>query len=84
MAKENDPAGKSSGEPMTRRADSRDTDDSLKAGVRGPTLLEDFHLREKITRFDHERIPARVAHRWCLRGRDSIRARPSPRRSDLP
>src|SRR5688572_11935593 len=31
------------------------TDDSLKAGPRGPTLLEDFHLREKITRFDHER-----------------------------
>ncbi|HEY0195904.1 MAG TPA: catalase, partial [Kofleriaceae bacterium] len=38
------------------------TDDSLKAGVRGPTLLEDFHLREKITRFDHERIPERVVH----------------------
>ena len=38
------------------------TDDSLKAGQRGPTLLEDFHLREKITRFDHERIPERVVH----------------------
>ncbi len=38
------------------------TDDSLKAGVRGPSLLEDFHLREKITRFDHERIPERVVH----------------------
>jgi len=38
------------------------TDDSLKAGVRGPTLLEDFHLREKIMRFDHERIPERVVH----------------------
>jgi catalase len=38
------------------------TDDSLKAGERGPTLLEDFHLREKITRFDHERIPERVVH----------------------
>jgi len=38
------------------------TDDSLKAGPRGPTLLEDFHLREKITRFDHERIPERVVH----------------------
>ena len=38
------------------------TDDSLKTGVRGPTLLEDFHLREKITRFDHERIPERVVH----------------------
>src|SRR6185436_10360497 len=38
------------------------TDDSLKAGLRGPTLLEDFHFREKITRFDHERIPERVVH----------------------
>jgi catalase len=38
------------------------TDDSLKGGVRGPTLLQDFHLREKITRFDHERIPERVVH----------------------
>ena len=38
------------------------TDDSLKAGARGPTLLEDFHLREKIMRFDHERIPERVVH----------------------
>ena len=39
-----------------------DTDDSLKAGQRGPTLLEDFHFREKITHFDHERIPERVVH----------------------
>ncbi|HVV81473.1 MAG TPA: catalase [Kofleriaceae bacterium] len=38
------------------------TDDSLRGGQRGPTLLEDFHLREKITRFDHERIPERVVH----------------------
>ena len=38
------------------------TDDSLKAGERGPTLIEDFHLREKIMRFDHERIPERVVH----------------------
>lgn len=37
-------------------------EDSLKAGIRGPTLLEDFHLREKITHFDHERIPERVVH----------------------
>jgi catalase len=36
--------------------------DSLKAGLRGPTLLEDFILREKITHFDHERIPERVVH----------------------
>ncbi|MGE2729024.1 catalase [Mycolicibacterium vaccae] len=39
-----------------------DTDHSLKAGKRGPTLMEDFHLREKITHFDHERIPERVVH----------------------
>jgi catalase len=39
-----------------------DTDHSLKAGDRGPTLMEDFHLREKITHFDHERIPERVVH----------------------
>ncbi len=38
------------------------TDDSLKAGMRGPTLMEDFHFREKITHFDHERIPERVVH----------------------
>ena len=39
-----------------------DTDNSLKAGGRGPSLLEDHHLREKITHFDHERIPERVVH----------------------
>ncbi|MFI6985937.1 catalase [Embleya sp. NPDC050154] len=39
-----------------------DDDNSLRAGVRGPTLLEDFHFREKITHFDHERIPERVVH----------------------
>ena len=39
-----------------------DDQNSLKAGARGPTLLEDFHLREKITHFDHERIPERVVH----------------------
>ncbi len=39
-----------------------DTDHSLKVGARGPSLLEDFHLREKITHFDHERIPERVVH----------------------
>jgi len=38
------------------------TDDSLKVGERGPTLMEDFHMREKITHFDHERIPERVVH----------------------
>jgi catalase len=40
----------------------RDTDHSLKAGPRGPILLQDHHLREKITHFDHERIPERVVH----------------------
>lgn len=39
-----------------------DDQNSLKAGDRGPTLLEDFILREKITHFDHERIPERVVH----------------------
>ena len=39
-----------------------DAQNSLKAGVRGPTLLEDFQLREKIFHFDHERIPERVVH----------------------
>ncbi|HEY1839943.1 MAG TPA: catalase [Mycobacterium sp.] len=38
------------------------TDDSLTVGERGPTLLEDFHAREKINHFDHERIPERVVH----------------------
>ncbi|MEU6944730.1 catalase [Streptomyces sp. NPDC046316] len=39
-----------------------DSDHSLKAGARGPVLLQDHHLREKITHFDHERIPERVVH----------------------
>ncbi len=39
-----------------------DDQNSLKAGARGPTLLEDFHLREKLFHFDHERIPERVVH----------------------
>jgi len=40
----------------------RDSDHSLKAGARGPTLLQDHHLREKVSHFDHERIPERVVH----------------------
>jgi catalase len=40
----------------------RDTDHSLRVGSRGPALLQDHHLREKITHFDHERIPERVVH----------------------
>jgi len=39
-----------------------DDQNSLKVGSRGPTLLEDFVMREKITHFDHERIPERVVH----------------------
>ncbi|MEJ7587975.1 MAG: catalase [Ferruginibacter sp.] len=52
------------GEFMTTNQGVRINDDqnSLKAGDRGPSLLEDFILREKITHFDHERIPERVVH----------------------
>jgi catalase len=39
-----------------------DNQNSLKAGARGPALLEDFILREKLTHFDHERIPERIVH----------------------
>jgi catalase len=39
-----------------------DNQNSLKAGLRGPALLEDFILREKVTHFDHERIPERIVH----------------------
>lgn len=39
-----------------------DDEHSLKAGARGPTLMEDFHFREKMTHFDHERIPERAVH----------------------
>jgi catalase len=52
------------GEIMTTDQGLRINDDqnSLKAGERGATLLEDFILREKITHFDHERIPERIVH----------------------
>ncbi len=68
------PTGTPTGEPANSRSQSgdylttaqgtrlQDTDHSLKAGRRGPTLLQDHHLREKITHFDHERIPERVVH----------------------
>ncbi|MDQ6741075.1 MAG: catalase [Actinomycetota bacterium] len=68
------PTGTPTGEPEGSRSQSgaylttaqgtriSDTDHSLKAGTRGPTLLQDHHLREKITHFDHERIPERVVH----------------------
>ncbi|MFI0397384.1 catalase [Paracoccus jiaweipingae] len=60
------------GETHQRGTDSRlttnhgvpvsDNQNSLKAGANGPTLLEDFVLREKIFHFDHERIPERIVH----------------------
>jgi catalase len=58
-----------------------DDQSSLKAGRCGPTLLEDFILREKITHFDHERIPERVVHArgFGVRGR----FRPNRSWSDL-
>jgi catalase len=68
------PTGAETGAPSTAAAQQgaylttaqgarlRDSDHSLKAGARGPTLLQDHHLREKITHFDHERIPERVVH----------------------
>jgi catalase len=58
-----DPRGQA-GEALTTPNGVRipDSDHSLKAGPRGPVLLEDFHLREKIMHFDHERIPERVVH----------------------
>ncbi|MDQ3491706.1 MAG: catalase [Chloroflexota bacterium] len=68
------PTGKATGAPksansqggsfLTTSQGARlyETDHSLKAGRRGPTLLQDHHLREKITHFDHERIPERVVH----------------------
>ncbi|MEC1553334.1 catalase [Bacillus haynesii] len=52
------------GKKMTTNQGLRISEDehSLKAGERGPTLMEDFHFREKMTHFDHERIPERVVH----------------------
>ncbi len=54
----------SSGRPLTTNQGVAigDNQNSLKAGFRGPALLEDFILREKITHFDHERIPERIVH----------------------
>ncbi|WP_327267992.1 catalase [Streptomyces sp. NBC_01218] len=68
------PTGQATGAPQSKVAQDGaylttaqgarlyDTDHSLKAGPRGPVLLQDHHLREKITHFDHERIPERVVH----------------------
>ncbi|WP_245922627.1 catalase [Alkalicoccus saliphilus] len=52
------------GKKMTTNQGLKISEDefSLKAGERGPTLLEDFHFREKMTHFDHERIPERIVH----------------------
>ncbi|KAA0693187.1 catalase HPII [Halopseudomonas laoshanensis] len=52
------------GEALTTNTGTRiaDNQNTLKAGERGPSLLEDFIMREKITHFDHERIPERVVH----------------------
>jgi catalase len=52
------------GQPLTTNQGVRISDNqhSLKAGLRGPALLKDFILREKITHFDHERIPERIVH----------------------
>ena len=54
----------SDGQFMTTNHGVKINDDqnSLKAGDRGPTLLEDFIFREKMTHFDHERIPERIVH----------------------
>ncbi len=52
------------GDRLTTNQGLRISDDqnTLKVGARGPSLLEDFHFREKIMHFDHERIPERVVH----------------------
>lgn len=52
------------GKDMTTNQGTKVSEDefSLKAGERGPTLMEDFHFREKMTHFDHERIPERAVH----------------------
>jgi catalase len=54
----------SGGQPLTTNQGVQvgDNQNSLKVGLRGPALLEDFILREKITHFDHERIPERIVH----------------------
>ncbi|MFC7688054.1 catalase [Ureibacillus sp. GCM10028918] len=53
-----------SNQPLTTNQGLKVSEDehSLKIGSRGPTIMEDFHFREKMTHFDHERIPERVVH----------------------
>ena len=60
--------------PPTRAWWCRDNHNSLRPALRGPTLLEDFLLREKLTHFDHERIPERVVHRARRRRARLLRA----------
>jgi catalase len=61
-------AGDGTGRPTSGRLTTAqgvpvsDDQNTLRAGERGPGLIEDFHLREKIFHFDHERIPERVVH----------------------
>ncbi|MEH2273563.1 MAG: catalase [Nostoc sp.] len=62
--KDLDSSRQEAGEYLTTNQGLRvsNTNDSLKAGSRGPTLVEDFHFREKLAHFDRERIPERVVH----------------------
>ncbi|MEH1890225.1 MAG: catalase [Nostoc sp.] len=62
--KDLDSSRQEAGEYLTTNQGLRvnNTNDSLKAGSRGPTLIEDFHFREKLAHFDRERIPERVVH----------------------
>jgi catalase len=75
MSKEKSPSETATGGELHQRAGGghpllttnqgipiSDNQNSLRANSRGPTLLEDFILREKITHFDHERIPERIVH----------------------
>ena len=61
-----------------------DNQNSLRAHPRGPTLLEDFILREKITHFDHERIPERIVHARGTRRARLLRADQVARRRTPP
>ncbi len=75
------PSWAQSGDRLTTAQGLRvdDADNSLTAGERGPTLLEDFHLREKITHFDHERIPERVVHARGAGAHGTFEATDGPR-----
>ncbi|MEH6727177.1 MAG: catalase, partial [Hyphomicrobiales bacterium] len=56
------PTGKTDRLTTSQGVPVSDNQNSLKAGSRGPVLMEDFHFREKMFHFDHERIPERVVH----------------------